>query len=194
MNAVCLFDLEKGSAPLTVTVVAEEKLPKELKTEIEGILRNTATLVSSQGLSPGRDDAVLQILSLSFSADGRTAVAALAATTVPAVAWRVLVGLLSAFDTTAATIDDVRIEQQGYTGKPYSEAELFAVAYPGTDAMPGFALTNAHDCPKVKRSGNRLLVARMDMWDGDEGAFRAVINQMAHFQRLHGCIESVSVE
>lgn len=245
MNVACLFDLAKGAGPLTVTLVAEEKLPKALKSEIEGILRNTATLVSSQGLSPGRDDAVLNVLSLVFSADGRTAVAELEAVSVPAAAWRVLIGLLSAFDTMAATIDEVRIEQPGYAGKTYSEADLFAQSYPGTDPKPGFALTheqspsndaavevtlvkdvskelrdsieaamnawlqtaeggffedgdepvsNAHDCPKVKRSGNRLLVARMDAWEGDEGAFRAVINQMAHFQRLHGCIESVSVE
>ncbi|HEY1399192.1 MAG TPA: hypothetical protein VF536_23930 [Roseateles sp.] len=245
MKVVCLFDPAKGEGPLTVTLVAQKPLPKVIEPLIGQLFEHLAVLVSTQGLSPGRDDAKLSVQGVSFSADGQTAIVALQLDAVPAVAWRVLLGLLSAFSKLSAALLEFRLEQPGYKGAARSEKDLIAAPYPETDTSADFDLSheesasddanvevtftkgvpkavrgeieaamnawletatggffkdsdppgyNAHDCPEVTRAGARVLIASFDTWEGDEGAFRAVINQMAHFQRLHGCIESVSVE
>lgn len=237
------IDRASVTGSIKMTVRLEVPLAGLLKRELEDTLRSVSLLVESQGLSPARDDVRCGVGEISVSADGLQLSAVLTCVAVPPAAWRVLVGLLSAFDTMAATIDEVRIEQHGFTGNALSANDLLGTDYPGADAAPGFALThelsasddatvavklakgvepavrdeieaamnawlltanggffndsedpvtNAHDCPKVKRSGARL-IARLDAWQGHEAAFDAVINLLAHFQRRLGGIEAVEI-
>ncbi|APR82725.1 Hypothetical protein A7982_08074 [Minicystis rosea] len=141
MQTEFLIDLKPLTGAVLVEATAEEPLDPELTQFIEANVRNAALLVSSQALSPAGREARMDVARLDVTPDSQSFSCELDCDTVPPSTWRVLAGLLSAFDMASATLTALSFKHQGHERAMCSEREVLGVPYPERVAEPGFPVS-----------------------------------------------------
>ncbi len=242
MHTEFLIDLAPLSGKVWIDIVAEAALPPELVDFLETKIRGAATLVTAQGLSSGAA-ARLDVLRFGVSAAGRTLQVELDGQSVPPSVWRIMAGMLSAFDMASATLTELRFRQDGHAGPSSTLDDVLSVPYPPPivvsfplnrrprqreaasleielidvvadvvrdelvvalnawlrtclggffqDGLP--PITGAHDCPRIDETAPTLLVARMDIWTGNDAAFDAALRLLDAVHRRQPCIREVKL-
>lgn len=143
MQTILLLDPQRSDGALRVEVEAANELAPAYVELLEAMVRSTGVVVDTQGLSASRQKASLAVRFHGADARKRLVVFDLKASGAPASTWRVLNGLIRAFDVASAPLAMLRIEQAGHERKPRSEREILSIPYPRRVRDPGFAFEHS---------------------------------------------------